>query len=321
MLPPTELALPMTLSPTPPILFVVFNRPDKTRQSFEVIRAARPARLYVAADGPREARDGEAALCEAVRAITEDVDWPCEVHRLYRDSNLGCGRGVSGAITWFFENEEAGIILEDDITPDPSFFPFAAEMLARYADDPTVFAVQASHHLGDEVATADDGPSYFATEYMSVWGWATWARAWAHYEFDGPDMSDRAVRAVLERRTTEPSFVYHFWRVLGKTWAGKIDTWDFQWQWTIWRHDARVIAPRVNLMDNIGMDGGTHFADQPGAVLGRSVHAMPFPLQHPDNLDPVPALEARARQIGLEIRTRTGLSALRAKLRMWLGKP
>ena len=115
-----------------PILFVIFNRPDTTKRVFESIRKIRPAKFYIAADGPRPTKEGESKLCEETRNITEDIDWPCEVHRKYSEQNLGCKKGVSSAITWFFDNVEEGVILEDDCLPDPSFFSFCEELLSKY---------------------------------------------------------------------------------------------------------------------------------------------------------------------------------------------
>jgi hypothetical protein len=118
------------------VLFLVFNRPDPTRRVFDAIRAARPARLYVAADGPRADRAGEAERCAEVRAMATAVDWPCEVLTLFRDANLGCKRGVAEGIDWFFAHEAEGIILEDDVLPHPSFFAYCATLLERYRTVP-----------------------------------------------------------------------------------------------------------------------------------------------------------------------------------------
>ena len=123
------------------VLFVIFNRPETTARVFEAIRSARPPRLYVAADGPRTSRSGEADRCRLVREIASRVDWPCELHTLFREANLGCKLGVSGAIDWFFQSETEGIILEDDVVPLASFFGLCDELLETYRDDPKVFAV------------------------------------------------------------------------------------------------------------------------------------------------------------------------------------
>src|SRR5690606_34245197 len=127
-----------------PILFLIFSRQDTTRREFEAIRAAHPRQVFIAADGPRPHKEGEAERCEECRKIASEVDWPCEVHTLFREENLGCGRAVSGAITWFFEHVEEGIILEDDTLPGPGFFRFCSELLERYRHDTRVMAVSGS---------------------------------------------------------------------------------------------------------------------------------------------------------------------------------
>src|SRR5688572_19370360 len=102
-----------------PVLFIIFNRPDLTKQVFEAIRKAKPSRLYIAADGPRENILGEGEKCNEARRIASDIDWECKVRTLFRDENLGCGKGPTNAITWFFSHETEGIILEDDCLPSP----------------------------------------------------------------------------------------------------------------------------------------------------------------------------------------------------------
>ena len=114
------------------VLFLVFNRLDTSKQVFQAISQAKPPRLYVAADGARVSKEGESEKVQAVRDyIMQNIDWKCEVKTLFRDENLGCKYAVSGAITWFFQNEEQGIILEDDCLPNQSFFWFCEELLER----------------------------------------------------------------------------------------------------------------------------------------------------------------------------------------------
>ena len=118
------------------VLFLVFNRIDTTKQVFEAIQQAKPPKLYIAADGARESNEGEAEKVKAVREyIMQNTDWECEVKTLFREQNYGCKMAVSGAIDWFFDNEEMGIILEDDCLPSQSFFWFCEELLERYKDD------------------------------------------------------------------------------------------------------------------------------------------------------------------------------------------
>jgi hypothetical protein len=123
---------------TTPVALLIFNRPDTTALVFQAIAKAKPPKLLVVADGPRDARPGEADKCQAARAIIEQVDWPCEVITHYADTNMGCKLRVSSGISWIFDQVEEAIILEDDCLPDPTFFRYCQEMLERYRDNERV---------------------------------------------------------------------------------------------------------------------------------------------------------------------------------------
>ena len=153
------------------LLFLVFNRPDTTRQVFEAIRRAKPPRLYVAADGPREGKFGEVERVEEVRIIATAVDWPCEVKTLFRDKNLGCKKGVSSAITWFFEQEEQGIILEDDCLPNRSFFYFCEELLNLYKQNEKIYMISGYNSQGQWRVESQD---YFFSYLAGISARATW---------------------------------------------------------------------------------------------------------------------------------------------------
>ena len=247
-----------------PVLFIIFNRPDTTAQVFEAIRRARPPRLYVAADGPRAGREGEIEKCALTRQITESVDWPCEVRRLYRDENLGCGKAVSSAITWYFENEEEGIILEDDCVPDPSFFPYCGAMLERYRNDDRVMMVAGSDY---SLRPRVKGPSYYFATYFPIWGWATWRRAWNNYDFRmaaWPEFKRRkGVRKVV-RDTTMARWLEDCFE---QTYRGGIDTRDYQWAFTGLLGGKLSVCPNGNLISNIGYVGAHMKGDGPDSVL------------------------------------------------------
>jgi len=164
-----------------PVLFLVFNRPDTTRRVFEAIRAARPARLFLVADGPRERQPDDKEKCERVRYIATDIDWDCEVKTLFRKENLGCKNGVSSAIDWFFSHVDEGIILEDDCLPTESFFWFCEELLRRYRNDSRVMQICGSNFLRGWQRNND---SYYFSGYGPIWGWASWRRAWIYYDVD-----------------------------------------------------------------------------------------------------------------------------------------
>ncbi len=164
---------------TIPVLFLIFNRPDTTQPVFNEIREAKPTKLFVAADGPRDNKKGEKEECEKTRKIIEQVDWDCELYKLYRDKNLGCKIAVSSAIDWFFENVEEGIILEDDCLPHPSFFRFCQELLEKYKGDERVFVISGDNFLFGRKRT---NYSYYFSRYNHCWGWAGWIRTLSDYD-------------------------------------------------------------------------------------------------------------------------------------------
>jgi hypothetical protein len=235
-----------------PILFIVFNRPETTSQVFESIRIARPEKLYIAADGPRENRPEESVHCNEVRQIVEKVDWPCEVRTLYREKNLGCKIGVSSAIKWFFQNETEGIILEDDVLPHSNFYLFCDEMLARYRHDERVIMITGNNLLGANVVSNE----YYFSEFYSVWGWATWKRCWNTYDVTIKDWPNQQLISYLKHRFNSKLFQYYY-SAFNLIRENKIDTWDHQWTYNCIFNSGYSIVPRANLIRNIGVYG-TH---------------------------------------------------------------
>ena len=231
-----------------PILFLVFNRPDVTRQVFHTIRDQKPAHLYIAADGPRQHKPGEGELCAETRQIAEQVDWNCDVRKLYREENLGCGRAVSEAITWFFEQESEGIILEDDCLPDASFYPFCREMLERYRDNQKVGSVSGNNFLPPGMrAEAPYGFSKFA----QIWGWATWARFWQGYDFELSGEEEEWEEII--KRVNPIEYHARYWiEVFRAMKSGLIDTWDYQVIFSSWKSGLVHIYPSRNLISNLG---------------------------------------------------------------------
>jgi hypothetical protein len=270
---------------TTPVLLLIFSRPDTTRRVFDTIRQARPTRLYVAADGPRPGHPTDAVRCAQTRAVVQEVDWPCEVFTLFQDKNLNCGLGPVTAMNWFFEHEEEGIILEDDCVPSPSFFQFCAELLARYRHDARVMHIGGNNFGSEAQRPLGPGePSYHFSTQRNSWGWATWRRAWQLYDYHLTDFKQVVASGELNASFTGP--LEKRYR-LGKM-AGVLalpqppDVWDYQWEYTIARHQGLYIVPAVNLVGNIGFGhDSTHThdsADNQGDVPARD---LDFPLRHP----------------------------------------
>ena len=270
-----------------PVLFLVFNRPEQTARVFEAIRAAKPERLYVAADGPRSDRSGEAHRCDQVRAIATAVDWPCQLQTLMRSENLGCGAAVSGAIDWIFTREEEAIILEDDCLPDLTFFEYCTLMLARFHGDQRVGQVCGFNLLPGASPPSSD---YFPSHFGWCWGWATWRRAWKSFD---PCMEswNRLKRNGLHRQ-------HPFYRERVRLFdlesnLGLVNTWDYQWHYALASQGMLSLVPSVNLVRNIGFTAdATHTVD-PDPFRSRSAEALVVNsgLRHPEFMLASPAYE------------------------------
>ena len=267
---------------TPATLFLVFNRPETTARVFEAIRQARPARLYVAADGPRADRLAEAERCAEVRHIATQVDWPCELHTLFRDSNLGCREAVSSAITWFFEHEPEGIILEDDCLPHPSFFPFCQDLLARYRDDPRIMCITGNNFQDDMNGWPH---SYYYSIYNHCWGWASWRRAWAEYDAELARFEPAGARRILRGLSRVPGFVQAWMNNFESVHRGAVDSWAYVWTWSCWTQGGLTCTPRVNLVSNIGFGAdATHTTGEGAGMANLPVAPLPPPYTAPPHL-------------------------------------
>ncbi|MEO7214160.1 nucleotide-diphospho-sugar transferase [Mucilaginibacter sp.] len=232
-----------------PILLLIFNRPELTEKVFVEIKKQRPQYLYIAADGPRINKENEVEKCRATRQVVLDnIDWTCQVKTLFRDENIGCGKAVSEAITWFFDNVEQGIILEDDCLPSSSFFSFCEELLNKYHDNSQVMHIGGSNFQDKNVAGEN---SYYFSNYIHIWGWATWRRAWQKYEFNLQG-NDPQLAYMLKYKFSN-GIERHFWQHSFETMANHlIDTWDTQWVHCFFKHNGIGITTAQNLISNIG---------------------------------------------------------------------
>jgi hypothetical protein len=266
------------------VLFLVFNRPETTQQVFEAIRAVKPARLYVAADGPRKNRQGEADRCAEVRRIATDVDWPCVLSTLFRDENLGCKVGVSSGIDWFFDNEEEGIILEDDVLPVPSFFSYCDELLERYRFDDRVGMISGCNLISSRYTPNE---SYLFSRINHIWGWASWRRVWQNYDVAMKSWPEWRDQNGLADFSEGDIYFESYWRdKFELTHSGQVDTWDYQWTYTCWRLGALTALPIYNQTRNLGFGAdATHTVTEvPSYVVASVPQPLEFPLDHPSEV-------------------------------------
>lgn len=269
------------------VLLVFFNRPDTFSQVFTQVRLARPSRLFLYQDGPRDEHDIEGVL--ACREIASQIDWECDVQRKYLDANQGCDPSVFRSLIWAFSQTDKLIILEDDCVPSQSFFPFCKEMLDRYENDKRIMMI-AGFNV-DEVSSGIT-EDYFFTSAFSVWGWATWKRVadlWdCNYSFMQDEFNKRQLVALIRQRRCRPDIMKMFrdHSVSGKEYFETIV------QAAMLLNTGLAIMPSKNQINNIGLTANsTHFS----ASLKTMPHRLRriftmkrmelhFPLKHPKNV-------------------------------------
>lgn len=261
-----------------PVLLLVFNRPDHISKLLKALEPVKPKRIFAVADGPRKGVEGEEQKCAAVRKLIDEIPWECEINTLYRVENMGCAQSVGRGITWFFEQVEEGIILEDDCIPHPDFFPFCEELLHRYRDVPEVVHIGGNNFQeGKKRGQAD----YYFSIYNHIWGWATWRNAWRNFSFDIDPEGTPEMRKFLHHNPTWKFMRDQFHNVVD----GKLDSWGFRWTYACWNNCGISVVPNVNMVTNIGFgEGATHTTASESPQSNLSLNGMNWPLTHPKKL-------------------------------------
>lgn len=268
-----------------PVLFLIFNRPETTKQVFQAIRRAQPKQLFIAADGPRVDKQGEQERCEEARKIATAIDWDCEVKTLFHKENKGCGPGVVEGITWFFENVDEGIILEDDCLPSPSFFEFCEILLERYRFDERIHSIAGTNLL--ERFSSNKYESYLFSRQASIWGWATWRRAWQEYDFYVSKWASPVFQKQFIGHLTNPLERDLYINVLNKALNGlDITTWDYQWLFSRSTNNSFGIIPKVNLISNIGFGPNATHTFNSDSRNNLAAKELTFPLKEPNIIMP-----------------------------------
>ncbi len=277
------MTLPSSSSLQTTVAFCVYNRLEPAREVFRTIAKQRPERLLVIGDGPNRNRAGDREAVQATRDVIK-VDWPCDFQTCYSDTNLGCRKRMATGITWAFEQAEELIILEDDCLPDDSFFSFCSELLERYRNEPQIMSISGSNFQPSR-CTSD---SYYFSRWTHIWGWASWRRAWDHYDVemqDWPQTRDSGLLGNVVEQEGESEIWNH---VFNNQHAGNIDTWDFPWLYACWMNGGRTVLPAKNLVTNIGFgDDATHTVDSASPLANQprfSAFEDDGKLRHPLNI-------------------------------------
>lgn len=267
-----------------PVLIIGFNRPDYVKQQMTILRQVKPKYLYISIDAPRENNKRDVQKVAELKAlISQECDWEVELFKNYAETNLGCGPGPVNGIDWFFSKVEEGIILEDDCIPDLSFFRYCEELLEKYRYDSRVMTISGSCY---PVERSLNDYSYSFSNFIHIWGWATWKRAWKHFDIEIRDLPENSGQNAINN-TLQSSRAVHEWQkrfssVYGKE---KAHIWDYQWMFASWLQGGITIHPKVNMIDNIGFgEDSTHTKNRSKSHVMHST-TMTFPLNHPQRIE------------------------------------
>lgn len=261
-----------------PIAYIVFNRPQHTEQTFATIRKQEPTQLLIIADGPRPGHSTDEEHCAKVRAIVENVDWPCQVYRNYAESNMGLKKRVSSGLDWVFSHVEQAIVLEDDCLAHPDFFRFCNVLLEYYANDERVAVITGNNFQNGR---RRGRASYYFSKYNHCWGWATWRRAWEHYRGDIPFWPEWQNSKDWRRKTPYPVERHYWQRIFDKVHAGWIDSWAYPWTCSVWYQGGLTATPNVNLVSNIGFGPDSTHTASAGSPLSEMATAEIGQITHP----------------------------------------
>jgi len=267
-----------------PIAFFIFNRPEQTRFVFEAIQEAKPERILVVADGPRH--ESERELCEAARAVIDNINWKCDVQKDYSETNMGCRARVSSGLDWVFQETDRAIILEDDCLPHSTFFLFCEKLLNHYAQDEQVMHIS-GNFFQEKNRRFRSRDSYYFSVLPHIWGWASWRRAWKYYDVNMKKWPKIRTSGALRKIITDPA-VYEYWKtVWDEYYKGAIASWDGQWAFACMLQEGLSINPTVNLVSNIGFGPDARGTNDANSIFAnRPTKEIKFPIIHPKNIKP-----------------------------------
>lgn len=262
-----------------PVALIIFNRPANTSRVLEAISHAKPKQLLVIADGARTGHPEDAEKCAATRATLNRVDWDCQVLTNFSDINLGCGLRPATGISWVFDTVEEAIILEDDCLPHPTFFPYCDELLDRYREDERVMMVGGVNFMGEFRARFQ---SYHFSRFGSSWGWASWRRAWQHFDYQMKLWPTVREAKILEQMFPDPVHCQYWQEKFQHVYESNADDiWDYQWLLACWINSGFRVFPEVNLVSNIGFgEDATHTFGE-GPYSNMATAGIELPLRHP----------------------------------------
>lgn len=266
-----------------PILVLAFNRADHVTKALEPISKYKPNKIYLACDGARNNKEGEEEAVKKTRsAMLNAINWPCEIKTLFREKNMGCAEGVNEAISWFFDNEEYGIICEDDVVLSDDFFRFCEFLLPRYEKEDKIMQISARNTS----MRNDKDSTYIYSQVFHCWGWASWRRAWEKMDMSMSGVKNLSIQYLIKRLGIFRGLMMMKTFKTGYKHLESFNSWATRWYLSILNYDGLVICPGVNMAINIGLQDGTHFDADDKKRPGFDLTITPFkwPIKYNDEI-------------------------------------
>lgn len=272
------------------VLLIFFNRPEKTRAVFEQIKKARPKKLFLYQDGARDNRQGDLTRVAACRNAVKDIDWNCEVHRLYQPGNYGCDPSEFIAQKWMFSYEEMGIVLEDDDVPSLALFDFFQELLVRYKDNERIAIICGMNNYDVEKECKS---SYFFSKRGSIWGWASWRRFVDLWDADYSWVNDAHQEEIIKNYCDYGTDFESYYATVCRHKASGREHYESIMFAAAAQNNMLNIVPKYNMISNIGVDAeSTHsvadirlLCSRTQKLLYKKVYEIDFPLVHPTDIE------------------------------------
>ena len=261
-----------------PIALFIYKRKETTLRVLERISELKPVQLFIIADGPKNS--SELKIINSIKNEVESmINWNCDIRRIYAKTNYGLAKRVSSGLSKAFQSVDRLIVLEDDTLPQISFFHFCDELLEKYKDDDRVGHISGCNHH-----EYDDKNSYNFSSVANIWGWATWKRAWLHFDLNMPTWREKNKKVFMKHWIKERFHrngmikMFDLHCMNNDPWA-----WSYQWLYALYSNNLLSIVPNKNLVSNIGIG-----PDATNTIRNITIEDYPpiksymkFPLKHP----------------------------------------
>jgi len=259
-----------------PIVLIIYHRPDLIKNLVNALRSVKPKNIYVVADGPKTPQDK--VVCDYARDMIKEIDWPCQIHKIYARVNMGLRKRVVSGLNAVFKKEKWAVILEDDLVVESSFFKYCEILLKKYETDPRVASISGNNFLSEKYKSSS---SYYFSKYVHSWGWATWRRAWNFYDDDLSGWKTPKYVNKLNSSLNSKMMVLYWTMIFDRTKQMKVDSWAYRWTYSTLFRNMLTIMPWVNMVSNIGFGTGATHTKEKNNTSNIPISPIKFPLKHP----------------------------------------